>query len=70
MVPENNWLGCVFSQIFTNAKNKINIKINHSNRAAPRVEAHHHVNGPNTGRNSEGRWTIKKEIIQTSNVLV
>ena len=28
-------------------------------RAAPSVEAHHHVSSPNTGRNSGGRW-IKK----------
>ena len=28
-------------------------------RAAPSVEAHHRVNGPNTGRNSGGR-RIKK----------
>ena len=27
-------------------------------RAAPSVEAHHHVNGPDTGRNSRGRWII------------
>ena len=25
------------------------------NRAVPSVEAHHHVNGPDTGRNSGGR---------------
>ena len=28
-------------------------------RAAPSVEAHHHVSSPNTGRNSKGRQTIK-----------
>ena len=33
------------------------------NRAAPRVEAHHHVNGPDTGRNSRGRRTIKKPFV-------
>ena len=31
-----------------------------TSRAAPRVEAHHRVNGPDTGRNSGGRLTIKK----------
>ena len=30
-------------------------------RAAPTVEAHHRVSGPNTGRNSGGRWIQKKE---------
>ena len=29
-------------------------------RAAPSVEAHHHVNGSDTGSNSGGRQTIKK----------
>ena len=29
-------------------------------RAAPSVEAHHHVSSPNTGRNSGGRQIIKK----------
>ena len=29
-------------------------------RAALSVEAHHHVNGPDTGKNSGGRWIIKK----------
>ena len=28
-------------------------------RAAQSVEAHHHVNGPDTGRNSGEMWTIK-----------
>ena len=28
-------------------------------RAVPSVEAHHSVNGPNTGRNSGGRRVIK-----------
>ena len=28
-------------------------------RSAPSMEAHHHVNGPNTGRNSGGRGIIK-----------
>ena len=27
-------------------------------RAVPSVEAHHRVSGPNTGRNSGGRWII------------
>ena len=31
-------------------------------RAVPSVEAHHRVNGPNTGRNSGDRQIIKKEI--------
>ena len=31
-----------------------------TSRAAPRVEAHHRVNGPDTGINSRGRRTIKK----------
>ena len=30
------------------------------NRAVPSVEAHQGVNGPDTGRNSGGRWIIKK----------
>ena len=30
-------------------------------RAAPSVEAHHRVNGPDTGRNSGGRRIIKKK---------
>ena len=25
-------------------------------RAVPSVEAHHHVNGPDTGKNTGGRW--------------
>ena len=29
-------------------------------RGAPSVKAHHRFNGPDTGRNSEGRWIIKK----------
>ena len=29
-------------------------------RAAPSVEAHHYVNGPDTGRNSGGRQIKKK----------
>ena len=29
-------------------------------RAEPSVEAHHRVNGQDTGRNSRGRRTIKK----------
>ena len=29
-------------------------------KAAPSVEAHYHVHGPNTGRNSAGRWIQKK----------
>ena len=29
-------------------------------RAAPSVEAHHHSDGPDAGRNSRGRWIIKK----------
>ena len=29
-------------------------------RAVPSVEAHHRVNGPDTGRNSGGRQIIKK----------
>ena len=31
--------------------------------AAPSVEAHHHVKGSNTGRNSDGRWIAKKRAI-------
>ena len=31
-----------------------------NNRAAPSVEAFHRVSGPNTGRNSGGRWIIIK----------
>ena len=33
-------------------------------RAAPRVEAHHHVNGPDTGRNSVERRIKKTLIVQ------
>ena len=29
-------------------------------RAVPSVEAHHHVSGPNTGKNSLGRQIIEK----------
>ena len=29
-------------------------------RAAPSVEAHYHVNGPDTGRNSGGRRIVEK----------
>ena len=32
-------------------------------RAVPRVEAHHHVNGPGTGRNPGGRGIIKKKFV-------
>ena len=32
-------------------------------RAAPSVEAHHHVNGPDTGRNLGGRRIIKKGLL-------
>ena len=28
------------------------------------MEAHHHVNGPHTGRNSEGRWIIKNGFLE------
>ena len=32
-------------------------------RAAVGVEAHYRVNGPNTGRNSGGKWIIKKTVL-------
>ena len=32
-------------------------------RAAPSVDAHHYVNGPDTERNSGGRWIIKKTVM-------
>ena len=32
-------------------------------KAAPSVDAHQHVNSPNTGRNSGGRWIIKKTML-------
>ena len=37
-------------------------------RAAPSVEAHQRVSGPNTGRNSGGRWIKNKKPRKTSNL--
>ena len=31
-------------------------------RAAPSVDAHHSAVGPDTGRNSGGRWIIEKKL--------
>ena len=34
-----------------------------NSRAAPSVEAHYRVHGPNTGRNYRERWIMKKNIL-------
>ena len=37
-------------------------------RAEPRVEAHHCLKGPDTRKNSGGRWTMKKRLYQFGNL--
>ena len=39
-------------------------------RAAPSVEAHHHIKGPDTGRNSRGRRIIKKLLANNIYILL
>ena len=48
----------IWDSVYTCPKSELALEL-HS-RAAPSVEAHHHLDGPDAGRNSGGRQLIKK----------
>ena len=50
---------------FVNTSPKSEPTLELHSRAAPSVETHHCASGPNTGRNSGGKWKTKKTLSDT-----